>query len=132
MGTPMACPRCAQPLAETRPDDSLADVRAQSCAGCGGSWVEEADLKRLEAVHDVRWLEVRHLPPPEAQDELLTCPRCHPPRHLLKLRSERDARVVMDACTTCRGVWLDGGELAAIQQESLWRSVLELLRFLRA
>jgi len=36
-----------------------------------------------------------------------------------KMRSAREHRVLLDACDVCGGVWLDGGELRAIQQESL-------------
>jgi uncharacterized protein len=36
-----------------------------------------------------------------------------------KLTSSREVRVLLDTCDECGGVWLDGGELRAIQQESL-------------
>jgi len=44
----------------------------------------------------------------------------------------RDANVVMDVCHPCAKAWLDGGEIAAIQTDSLAASVANLFRWVRA
>lgn len=130
MRASMNCPRCNVELLEVTPDPELDDIEALHCPQCKGHWLEQEDLHRLEAVTEVEWFEVRHIPHRALQDEPLTCPRCAPARHLVKLKSERDHKVVMDACTSCRGVWLDGGELHAIQHKSVLAALVDALRYL--
>ena len=89
-----------------------------ACPGCDGLWVRDTDLQRLSEVVEpvlVEWLNIT----PTAQGEELHCPECEPGRPMRKLRSDREHRVLLDTCDACGGVWLDGGELRAIQQESL-------------
>lgn len=129
-GVSVLCPRCRVPLSAVVVDPDLDDIEALHCARCDGHWLEQADLKRLEQVVEVHWVEVRHLPPPDVQDVPLTCPRCSPERHLVKLHSERDRKVVMDGCIHCQGVWLDGGELNAIRNRSVWAALVDAVRFL--
>ncbi|MCC6332964.1 MAG: zf-TFIIB domain-containing protein [Myxococcales bacterium] len=111
-------------------DEALDDLEALRCPRCSGHWLERDDLKRLEQVVEVHWVEVRHIPPPREQDVPLLCPRCAPARHLVKLQSERDRKVVMDGCLHCQGVWLDGGELTAIRNKSVWAALVDAVRFL--
>jgi len=124
------CPRCRVPLAAVVVDPELDDIEALRCPRCEGHWLEEGDLKRLEQVTEVHWFEVRHLPPREVQEAVLSCPRCTPERHLVKLHSARDHAVVMDACIHCRGVWLDGGELTAIRHKNVLAALVDAVRFL--
>lgn len=126
----MNCPRCAVPLVDVTPDLALPDVHSLNCPTCHGHWLAQQDLKRLEQDTEVRWLELRHLPPPELQAELLTCPACTPARHLNKVESHADREVVLDACEHCHGVWLDGGELEAIQQKGVIPALFDAVRFL--
>jgi len=125
----MNCPRCAVPLADVTPDLKLSEVHGLGCAQCTGVWLEQKDLDRLQQIVDVTWFEFRHIPPPELQAELLTCPRCVPARHLDKVQSDRDRKVVLDACEHCHGVWLDGGELHAIQEKGVAAALLDAVRF---
>lgn len=126
----MNCPRCSLPLRDVTPDLEMPDVHGLGCSQCGGHWLSQTDLHRLEQVVDVSWVELRHIPPPELQSELLTCPRCSPARHLNKVQSDRDRKVVLDACEHCHGVWLDGGELHAIQEKGFVSALLDAVRFL--
>jgi Zn-finger nucleic acid-binding protein len=119
-------------MVDVVPDaDDFPDLHGLGCIRCGGHWLEEADLHRLEEVVEVHWVEVRHLPSRELQEAAITCPRCTTPAQtLLKLKSKRDRKVLLDACGACHGVWLDGGELVAIQQSSVWRVVADTVRYL--
>jgi uncharacterized protein len=126
----MRCPRCDVALRQISPDPKTPEVHGLGCEKCKGVWLEQTDLSRLEQVVDVTWLELRHVPPPELQAELLTCPRCEPARHLGKVQSQRDRKVVLDVCAHCHGVWLDGGELEAIQEKGLVSAVVDAVRFL--
>ena len=88
------------------------------CASCGGTWMRDTDLERLSEVVEPVLFELVRVTP-TGQDAPLRCPECTDSPLLRKLRSSRDARVVLDTCDVCGGVLLDGGELRAIQQESL-------------
>lgn len=107
----------------------MPDVPAHRCETCDGLWMQQTDLHRLEQAVDVTWIELHHVPPPELQAELLTCPVCRPARHLAKLQSDRDSMVLLDVCDRCHGVWLDGGELRAIQEKGVLSALVDAVRF---
>ena len=88
------------------------------CANCGGTWMRDTDLERLSEIVEPVLFELVRVTP-TGQDAPLRCPECTDSPQLRKLRSSRDERVLLDTCDACGGVWLDGGELRAIQQESL-------------
>ena len=45
-----------------------------------------------------------------------------------KKQHPRDEEVIIDYCDTCGGVWLDAGELEAIQKENWWISLYNLIK----
>lgn len=128
----MNCPRCASPLEDVTPDPRMQDVHGQGCARCGGAWLTQRGLHTLEQVVTVKWIELRHLPPEEVQQALLSCPACGPGQTLDKVKSERDRKVVLDACSRCHGVWLDRGELEAIQEKGVAAALVDVVRFFTA
>jgi uncharacterized protein len=122
----MNCPRCDKVMTPVRPDD----VEAQQCPQCEGHWLEGEDLRRLESTVNVRLFEWRKLPPDELQTRELACPRCKPRQAMKKVRSERDRHVLLDVCERCQGVWLDGGELRAIQEMGFVAALTDAVRFI--
>ena len=127
----MKCPRCRAPLAPARHNAGGIALDLERCGECTGSWVEGNDLKAIEQVVDVRLIEWRHLPGDETQERILFCPRCPGAKPMEKILSPRDDRVVMDTCTECNGVWLDYGELEAIQQKGLLAALADVFAFVR-
>ena len=128
----MNCPRCQVEFFDAHPVPALPELGALQCPQCNGHWLEQEALHRVEQVVEVVWAEVHHLPPRALQQVQLSCPRCPQPQHLVKLKSERDHAVVMDGCPKCKGLFLDGGELEAIQTHSVWRALLDGVKFLLA
>lgn len=122
----MNCPRCDKVMTPVRPDD----VEVQQCPQCEGHWLEGADLRHLEATVNVRLFEWRTLPPEDVQTRELPCPRCKPREPMKKVRSERDRHVLLDVCGRCQGVWLDKGELRAIQEMGLVAAVSDAVRYI--
>jgi len=117
MTSPYTCPRCTVML-DLAPH--VAEHGARSCPRCKGVFVEDVRTYReIEAVVRPAVLEIRRLPDAEAQQKPLPCPRCGPVSVMHKGVSERDRKVIVDVCPKCGGCWLDGGELDAIQRESL-------------
>jgi Zn-finger nucleic acid-binding protein len=76
---------------------------------CGGIWFDEQELPRL--LHVTRQ-ELSPLRGGATLDDLNSkrgsCPR--EGTALLRVYSAQNPAVVVDACTQCRGIWLDGGE----------------------
>lgn len=116
---PVLCPRCRLELGmqDIFPGGRHATVGA--CPSCGGLWMRDSDLERLSEVVEPVVVEWRNLGPEEQQSAPIDCPECEGPIRMRKMRSSRDARVVLDHCDNCGGVWLDDNELRAIQQDSL-------------
>jgi len=107
------------------------DLAAHTCAKCTGHWIALDDLRAAEQVVDVRLVHWKHLPGIETQGVLLFCPKCPGQKPMDKVVSIRDQRVVMDVCGTCNGVWLDYGELEAIQRKGLLSSLADIISFIR-
>jgi Zn-finger nucleic acid-binding protein len=127
----MKCPRCGIPLSKGRIDAAGVAVEAANCTECTGHWISLSELKEVEQVVDVHLLKWRHLPGMETQGRILFCPRCPGQKPMDKVVSDRDRRVVMDECPACNGVWLDYGELEAIQSKGLLGSLADILTFIR-
>jgi Zn-finger nucleic acid-binding protein len=123
----MNCPRCDKVMTEKLLEDG---VRAQECPRCQGHWLEGEGLRRVETTVAVRVIEWRKLPPEELQLREVACTRCRPRRVMKKVRSERDRHVLLDVCETCHGVWLDGGELRAIQEMGLVAAVIDAVQYI--
>jgi len=117
----LACPRDGALLTHTR---YAADVEVQVCPRCRGLWLDRESLRRLEGQ-----------PPdaPDAPDESVpadvekafalarerkgrppACLRCA--RRMERREYAYCSQILIDTCPYCRGVWLDGGELDAIER----------------
>lgn len=127
----MKCPRCLVPMAAARLDLGGLIIDAHDCFQCTGHFIGFTDLKAVESVVDVRLLKWRNLPGIETQGRILFCPKCPGSKPMDKIVSERDRRVVMDVCHGCESVWLDRGELEAIQQKGLLGTLADIIAFVR-
>src|SRR5579871_1096417 len=127
----MKCPRCQIPLTVGRLDAAGVEIEAANCAECTGHWISLDELHAAEQVVDVRLVNWRQLPGVETQGRILFCPACPGKKPMDKVVSLRDQRVVMDLCGNCNGVWLDYGELEAIQRKGLLASLADIIKFVR-
>ena len=93
------------------------------CESCGGVWFDKGELEQVDEILEVSVVEIRKIPHSQMQQEPLTCPACQTST-MDKIRNERDQHVVMDVCPNCKGIWLDAGELEAIQKENLIKSFM--------
>lgn len=124
----MDCPRCSIEMADRKITEQQHELTLQQCPQCEGLWLGAKEMKKLEAiVEPVAW-EVRQIP--QGIDQLigLYCPSCADHPLLVKADHHRDRNVVVDYCRSCRGCWLDKGELRAIQQEQFFLSIFQLIR----
>lgn len=111
----MQCPRCNRGLQNRLAGDVYVDVCEQSC---GGIWLDQFELKKLDEPHESVGESLLTLQPPDRPALDLThrlgCPKCPGVvmmRHFASIRRQ----VEVDECPTCAGFWLDHGELGRIR-----------------
>jgi Zn-finger nucleic acid-binding protein len=102
----MKCPKCNT---ETLNEFLVQGVVVDRCSSCTGIWFDAQELSELLAedarhVASLRGGNTRD----EASGQKGFCPR--DASRLLRVYSAINRSVILDACTVCRGIWLDGGE----------------------
>jgi Transcription factor zinc-finger len=129
----MNCPRCIKRLGghdgpyrgqgvqelpvELVPDPRESGVVALLCRSCGGAFVTNEDLVRVE--NHARNLDRRVSPREVAMrayapaTTAITCPSCG--EETTRRQWGIGTLVYVDVCIECRGVWLDVGELDQLE-----------------
>lgn len=112
------CPRCHVALGSSEYEGTA----VESCAGCGGQWIGQPQLKEIIDTHErtrdlkqLRALEhtsVRGIVLAQAR-ESLSCPRCA--KEMETFQYGADSGILLDRCKDCRGIWLDQGEIEKVQ-----------------
>ena len=130
----LKCPRCHSPLSndsleEFKQNISASTIGVDECKECRGIWFDKGELEKVHDIIDVTFIEIRKIPSKEEQYLPLTCPKC---TNIVmeKVQNTRDKKVIMDVCPNCKGVWLDGGELKAIQEENLFLTLFNTIKWL--
>jgi Zn-finger nucleic acid-binding protein len=110
----MDCPRCNQPT--TR--HGVHGVPVERCARCAGMFLDRGDLNRVAepTAGDLEFctLEQESFQHADGQGPTV-CPRCG--RDMDKVEFNIYTGIILDHCAQCGGFWLDGDELARIDDE---------------
>ncbi|WP_430813851.1 zf-TFIIB domain-containing protein [Carboxylicivirga sp. RSCT41] len=114
----MDCPRCKSLLIKDTVKDLNTGFEVDTCPSCGGTWFDKNELSQIDKVIEPTFLEIRHIPGKKDQIEPLNCPSCKTSPALHKSEHYRDKKVIIDHCPSCKGIWLDKGELEAIRKEN--------------
>jgi len=114
----MDCPRCQNKLNEEYIKDLNNQIPLHSCGNCEGIWISEPSLQTLEKITDIQLLEIKQVPSAKEQRVPLKCP-VHNELIMEKFKHPKDSAVIYDQCSSCNGIWLDKGELKAIQEEGI-------------
>jgi Zn-finger nucleic acid-binding protein len=115
-GARMQCPRDGSPLSEQRYE---ADIQVDACAACGGVWLDDGELEAIQESAERDYTkDIERMPeligPKAARSEgLLACPKCG--AEMAAQEYAHCSAVVIDVCPEGHGVWLDGGELRALE-----------------
>ncbi len=111
----MDCPKCDGSLGE----QTFGGVSVDRCDKCHGIWFDANEVRALVAHAQARPDDVpktKTSAVAEALDAALgTCPRCG--ESLLRVESLAIESLHYDQCMSCRGAWLDAGELAQIVKQ---------------
>ena len=99
----LKCPKCHEPMIVAE----HGSVEIDSCAACGGVWLDGGELEALLGTA----APPKPHPDPDLGPPELDCPIC-----VSKLVKDRYARtdVVVDKCPHGDGIWLDAGELEQV------------------
>lgn len=122
----MNCPRCQKALVPGRISEHSILETVQVCEACKGTFIGPEALHGVEIQQQGAIFEFRRIPGAAEQQVPLTCPACA--ITMEKVTSERDAKVIMDYCPKCQHTWLDGGEIKALQTDSLLANLASLFR----
>jgi len=123
----MNCPRCEATLERQHLKEPKMTIEIDQCPKCKGIWFDRGELQAVEQTVEPVFLEIRKIPSEYDQLTPLFCSSCEDHPMMEKFDHPRDEKVILDVCRQCQGIWLDTGELEAIQKESWWRSVFGLL-----
>ncbi len=123
----MNCPRCQTPLNHQVHQEINQQLEYLDCPSCKGMWMSKTTLNALEKIHEAVVFEMPHINKNVDQLIGLKCPSCAPSILMKKAEHPRDKRVIMDYCESCEGIWLDQGELEAIQKEGVLDSIAKFL-----
>jgi len=108
----MKCPTCETVLGRIKYEG----VDIEACPECRGVWLDGRRLRHIERRREVIVDEDaarRVTSKPETPESQRACPRCTQP--MKKYRYGKNKRIIVDQCPACKGIWLDDGELEAIQ-----------------
>lgn len=125
----MECPRCkTQRLVPRALTEGGVATEANGCGRCQGLFFSRGALDAISEVPRDKAPDTERLPDAHVQLVPLSCPSCADP--MVKVQSRRQPAVTMDVCSSCAGIWLDDGELAAIQgtEDTLFRQARRFFR----
>lgn len=109
----MICPACKSQLSPLQTPAAELDY----CVNCKGVWFDDGELKKFDnpqefvpPVVDIPATNTKM----DYSDGARKCPRCED--GVLCARSiDIHDKVEIDQCLSCSGIWLDGGEIAAVR-----------------
>jgi Zn-finger nucleic acid-binding protein len=111
----MKCPRDGTELVAERYE---AKIEIESCPSCQGAWLDKGELEAIQSTieRDYR----RELDDDSTGDEVshvvepIRCPKCG--GEMETREHGYCSRVIIDTCLEGCGVWLDTGELRALEK----------------
>jgi Zn-finger nucleic acid-binding protein len=117
----MRCPRDGSELSQKVYES---DVEIDACSACGGTWLDEGELETIQRTverdHSKRLFDPIATPSGSynavAQQiaPRAVCPRCG--THMEVRPYGMGSQIVIDVCAQGCGIWLDGGELQALER----------------
>jgi len=109
----MRCPLCGNRMRE----QDLGPIQVDACS-CGSRWFDWGELAKIDSSDGTKPLTAGRISGRARfgpRDSQIPCPRCQTP--MREHRYKNVPRVLIDECYSCRGFFLDPGELEAIRQD---------------
>src|SRR5437870_617540 len=109
------CPRCGDQLT----NQAFGTISVDGCQGCGGLWFDYNELNGLVRDRQAGLMAVERAFNPalfsRSSGGEMKCPKC-PDSSLYRFSFPHTPNVDLDACPTCKGIWVDDGELQKIAE----------------
>ena len=109
----LKCPSCKN---KTLINSEFKNTPVDICENCRGVWLDKGELNKVAhpIQGDIEFCSHEHT----GQKSLsgLYCPRCEG-EELLKAKFIEFSNISIDYCPKCDGMWLNDGELKAINKE---------------
>ena len=116
----MLCPRDGSELER---QDYEGQVTVDRCPSCDGVWLDRGELESIQATIEHDYTEdlgrvntvadAYELARQKAQP-VASCSKCGSPMHAQEYAY--CSMILIDRCSECGGIWLDAGELKALEQ----------------
>jgi uncharacterized protein len=108
-----SCPTCGNKLNLY----GIYSMQLEGCPKCKGMWLVKDELRKLKNTVDndsLRWMndEIDNMEKTSAVATNRPCVKCKTAKMVSVIFGR--SSIVIDWCPQCHGVWLDGGEFAAI------------------
>jgi hypothetical protein len=87
----------------------LSNVTIDACPKCAGIFLDIGEIKKLTGNRDLNALLTKYLGIDTGSQ--LVCPSCGG-----LMDDEKAGDVIVDVCISCKGVWLDAGELEKLAE----------------
>lgn len=110
----MQCPRCSAALVSAQAGTVVVDA----CTVCRGAWYEHKDATQgLDADAEIQKLVAAGSAKLKGQSGM-RCPQGHGPLSTYRCEApdQHRAKVEIDTCQKCKGVWLDADEAHVLQK----------------
>lgn len=115
--------KCPLDTKELQPYTYEADIQVQACPSCNGMWLEPGDLEAIQEMVERDYSEELSRMPDlgynayelaqQKARRTLRCPRCA--AEMESREYARCSQVMIDVCPQCHGIWLDRGEVEALE-----------------
>ena len=115
--------KCPVDHSELRSRTYEAGIAVDACPACEGMFLDRGELEAIQESHEHDYTqELTRMPDlgynayelaMQKSGRVLRCPKCD-----VEMESREYARcsqVLIDVCPRCRGVWLDRGEIQALE-----------------
>jgi len=106
----MNCPRCDHEMNQRKE----VGVEVDHCGSCGGSWLDHGEIAALIPEVD-RLAKADGQPLKGLAASTLHCPKCRKTT-LLEKGGLVGAKLFIERCPACLGLWFDGSELAQLKK----------------
>ena len=118
----MKCPNNGDELVR---ETYEANVEIDRCASCRGIWLDAKELERIQDISQRDYsAEIKQLPNLVDQayamalaksKPTISCPNCGDDQSMERREHGGCSQILIDVCPKCQGVWLDDGEISALE-----------------
>lgn len=101
------------------------------CPTCQGTWLDSEELHKIDDGFFINLEEIAFdAATPTVEDPELQCSRCDGSPGMKKVSPPGHPRLVIDICPSCKGFWLDNGEIEKMRKVSDSLLVADLVSLL--